>query len=67
LILHYYNHKKLVFKTIVLQEKNIVKAFDDFFDSLPGSKYVLTKEETIAEIDRIINEFENKLSEERGR
>ena len=60
LILHYYNNQKLVFKTIVLQEKNIVKAFDDFFDSLPGSKYVLAKEETIAEIDKLIKEKENK-------
>lgn len=61
LILHYYKNNKLVFKTIVLQEENMVAAFDDFFSSLPGSKYVLTVEETISEIDRIINEFEKNL------
>jgi transcriptional regulator with XRE-family HTH domain len=61
LILHYKNNQKFVFKTIVIREENIVNAFDDFFESLPDSKYVLSTERTIEEIDRMINEFEYNM------
>lgn len=62
LILHYQKGDKKVFKTIILKEKNIVNAFDDFFRSLPGSPYVLPKDETIAEMDKLITEYELQIT-----
>lgn len=58
LILHYQKGEKQVFKTIILKESNVVNAFDDFFRSLPGSQYVLPKEETVKEIDKLIADYE---------
>lgn len=58
LILHYQKNDKKVFKTVILKERNIVNAFDDFFRSLPGSQYLLPKEETIKEMDMMIADYE---------
>lgn len=60
LILHYKINEKMVYKTIALTEEKIINAFDDFFDSLPGSDYVLLPERAIAEIEGIINQYENE-------
>lgn len=60
LILHYKIDQKMVYKTITLTEEKIINAFDDFFESLPGSDYVLQPEQTIAEIEGIINQYENQ-------
>jgi transcriptional regulator with XRE-family HTH domain len=60
LILHYRKAGQQVYKTIKLKEENIVAAFDDFFRSLPGSSYVLSKEATVAAIDQLISRYESR-------
>lgn len=57
LILHYRRDDETIFKHLAIRETNIIHAFDDFFDSLPTSDYVLTKAETIAGIEVIIRDF----------
>ncbi len=58
LILHYQKADQQIFKTIKLKEAKIVAAFDDFFGSLPGSPYVLPKEDTLAAMDQLILRYE---------
>ncbi|MCG2729610.1 MAG: hypothetical protein L6276_04915, partial [Acetobacterium sp.] len=57
----YQKGNKKVFKTVILKESNILNAFDDFFRSLPGSQYVLPKEETVNEMDKMIADYELRL------
>lgn len=57
LILHYQRGDETIFKHLAINEANIIHAFDDFFDSLPTSDYVLSKAETIAEIETIIRDY----------
>ncbi|MDO9491377.1 helix-turn-helix domain-containing protein [Acetobacterium sp.] len=54
LILHYHKNNQLVFKAIEIYEPSVVAAFDDFFTSLIKSKYILSKEKTLAELDRLL-------------
>lgn len=58
LILHYQKADQQIFKTIKLKEEKIVAAFDDFFSYLPGSPYVLPKEDTLAIMDQLIQRYE---------
>ena len=53
-ILHYRKNNQLVFKAIEIHEPSVVAAFDDFFTSLIKSKYILPKEQTLAELDRLM-------------
>lgn len=57
LILHYRRGDETIFKHLAINEANIIRAFDDFFDSLPTSDYVLSKAETIAGIEAIIRDY----------
>lgn len=57
LILHYQRDGETIFKHLAINEVNVIHAFEDFFDSLPSSDYVLTKEETIVGIEAIISEY----------
>ncbi|WP_373481861.1 helix-turn-helix domain-containing protein [Acetobacterium sp.] len=57
LILHYHRGDETIFKHLAIHEVNIIHAFDDFFDSLPASDYVLSKAETIAGIEAIIRDY----------
>lgn len=57
LILHYRRDDETIFKHLAIRETNIIHVFDDFFDSLPTSDYVLTKAETIAGIEAIIRDY----------
>ncbi|MDO9493968.1 hypothetical protein [Acetobacterium sp.] len=57
LILHYQRGDETIFKHLAINEANIIHAFDDFFDSLPASDYVLSKAETIAGIEAIIRDY----------
>ncbi len=61
LILHYKKGGQQVFKTIKLKEDNLVAAFDDFFKSLPGSPYVLSKEDTLAAMDQLLDQYAGQL------
>ena len=57
LILHYQRGDETIFKHLAINEVNIIHAFDDFFNNLPTSDYVLDKEETIAGIEAIIRDY----------
>ncbi|MDD3307849.1 MAG: hypothetical protein PHO29_12240 [Acetobacterium sp.] len=54
MILHYRKNNQLVFKAIEIHEPSVVAVFDDFFTSLIRIKYVLPKEQTLVELDRLI-------------
>lgn len=62
LILHYRCGDETIFKHLAINEANIIHAFDDFFDSLPTSDYVLSKAETIAGIETIIRDYDGNES-----
>jgi len=62
LILHYQRGDETIFKHLAINEANIIRAFDDFFDSLPTSDYVLSKAETIAGIEAIIRDYDGDES-----
>lgn len=62
LILHYQRNGETIFKHLAINEANIIRAFDDFFDSLPTSDYVLSKAETIAGIEAIIRDYDGDES-----
>ena len=51
-----------IFKHLAIHEANIIQAFDDFFNSLPSSDYVLSKAETIAGIEAIIRDYGSSLA-----
>jgi len=53
-ILHYRKDNQLVFKAFEIYEPSVVADFDDFFISLIKSKYILPKEQTLAELDRLM-------------
>jgi hypothetical protein len=53
-ILHYRKNNQLVFKVFEIYEPNVVAAFDDFFTNMTNSEYVLPKEQTLAELDRLM-------------
>ncbi len=53
-ILHYRKNNQLVFKAFEIYEPSVVAAFDDFFTNMIKSSYVLPKEQTLAELDRLI-------------
>jgi len=57
LILHYQRGDETIFKHLAINEANIIHAFDDFFNNLPNSDYVLSKAETIAGIEAIIRDY----------
>ncbi|AWW25592.1 MULTISPECIES: helix-turn-helix domain-containing protein [unclassified Acetobacterium] len=60
LILHYKIDGRVVYKTIELRQPCIVAAFKDFFTNLPDSDYVLPTEKTLAEMDKLIRNYELK-------
>ena len=62
LILHYQRGDETIFKHLAIHEANIIQAFDDFFNSLPSSDYVLSKAETIAGIEAIIRDYGGSLA-----
>ena len=62
LILHYQRGDETIFKHLAIHEANIIQAFDDFFNSLPSSDYVLSKAETIAGIEAIIRDYGSSLA-----
>lgn len=57
LILHYQRGDETIFKHLAINEANIIHAFDDFFNSISTSDYVLSKAETIAGIEAIISDY----------
>ena len=57
-ILHYRKNNQLVFKAIEIHEPSVVAAFDDFFTNMIKSSYVLPKEQTLAELDRLMQQCE---------
>lgn len=62
LILHYQRSNETIFKHLAINEVNIINAFEEFFNSLPTSDYVLGREETIAGIESIIREYSSDES-----
>ena len=62
LILHYQRGNETIFKHLAINEVNIINAFEEFFNSLPTSDYVLGREETIAGIESIIREYSSDES-----
>lgn len=58
LVLHYEDAEAVIFKAIELKEERIIDLFADFFMDLPDSDYVLTREETIAQLDEMIDDFD---------
>lgn len=60
LVLHYEDAEEVIYKAIELKEERIRDLFVDFFIDLPNSDYVLSREETIAQLDEMIDEFENE-------
>jgi transcriptional regulator with XRE-family HTH domain len=59
LVLHYNVEGQMVFKNIAINEPNTINAFEDFFDSLPESDFLLPPEAVIAQIDALIDAYEN--------
>jgi len=57
LILHYQRGDETIFKHLAINEVNIINAFEEFFNSLVTSDYVLSKAETIAGIEAIIRDY----------
>jgi len=57
-ILHYRKNNQLVFKAFEIYEPSVVAAFDDFFTNMTNSSYVLPKEQTLAELDRLMQLYE---------
>ncbi|MEO1815636.1 MAG: helix-turn-helix transcriptional regulator [Acetobacterium sp.] len=57
-ILHYRKNNQLVFKAFEIYEPSVVAAFDDFFTNMIKSSYVLPKEQTLAELDRLMQQCE---------
>lgn len=62
LILHYPQNGETIFKHLAINEVNIIHAFEEFFNSLPTSDYVLTTAETIAGIEAIIRDYDGNES-----
>ncbi|MEO1816970.1 MAG: helix-turn-helix transcriptional regulator [Acetobacterium sp.] len=58
MILHYQRGDETIFKHLAINEVNIINAFEEFFNSLPSSDYVLSKAETIAGIEAIIRDYD---------
>lgn len=58
LVLHYEDAEDVIFKAIELKEKRIIDLFADFFVDLPDSDYVLSREETITQLDAMIDDFD---------
>lgn len=59
LVLHYNIEGQMVFKNIAINEPKTIDAFADFFDSLPESDFLLPPETVIAQIDALIDAYEN--------
>jgi hypothetical protein len=62
LILHYQRGDETIFKHLAINEVNIINAFEEFFNSLPSSDYILSKAETIAGIEAIIRDYSSDES-----
>jgi transcriptional regulator with XRE-family HTH domain len=62
LILHYQRGNETIFKHLAINEVNIINAFEEFFNSLPSSDYILSKAETIAGIEAIIRDYSRNES-----
>jgi transcriptional regulator with XRE-family HTH domain len=58
LVLHYADAEEMIYKAIELKEKRIIDLFADFFMDLPDSDYVLTRDETITQLDEMIAAFD---------
>jgi len=46
-ILHYQRGVETIFKHLAINEVNIINAFEEFFESLPSSDYILSKAHVI--------------------
>jgi len=62
LILHYQRGEETIFKHLAINEVNIINAFEEFFNSLPSSDYIISKAETIAGIEAIIRDYSRNES-----
>jgi transcriptional regulator with XRE-family HTH domain len=62
LILHYQRGDETIFKHLAINEVNIINAFEEFFNSLPSSDYILSKAETITGIEAIIRDYSRNES-----
>jgi len=62
LILHYQRGNETIFKHLAINEVNIINAFEEFFNSLPSSDYILSKAETITGIEAIIRDYSRNES-----
>lgn len=60
LVLHYEDAEEVIYKAIELKEERIRDLFGDFFIDLPNSDFVLSREETIAQLDEMIDAFERE-------
>ncbi|PKM60146.1 MAG: hypothetical protein CVU99_09805 [Firmicutes bacterium HGW-Firmicutes-4] len=62
LILHYQRGNETIFKHLAINEVNIINAFEEFFNSLPSSDYILSKAETVVGIEAIIRDYSRNES-----